>query len=69
VVSYLKTSQEDTVWIFILSHAYRIPSPRQGMGHSWEEKCMQVLVGRPERDYLLDPGIGGRIILKWILRQ
>lgn len=39
------------------------------MGHSWEEKCMQVLAGRAERDFLLDPGVGGRIVLKWVLRQ
>ena len=36
-----------------------------------EEKrdVYRVLVGKPERDHLGDPGGGGRIILRWILRK
>ena len=34
-----------------------------------EEKCMHVLAGMPGRDYLLDTGVGRRVILKWILKQ
>jgi hypothetical protein len=28
-----------------------------------------VLVGKPERDYLEDPGIDERIVLRWIFRK
>jgi hypothetical protein len=34
-----------------------------------EEKCVQFLAGKPEGDCLEDPDVGGRIILKWILRE
>jgi len=35
-----------------------------------EERCMQVLVGKlRERDHLGDPGVDGRIILRWIFRK
>jgi hypothetical protein len=36
-----------------------------------ERRCVyRVVVGKPEgRDHLEDPGIGGRIQLKWILRK
>jgi hypothetical protein len=34
------------------------------------EKRIQVLMGKPEGKILLeDPGIGGRIILRWIFRK
>jgi hypothetical protein len=34
------------------------------------EKCIHVLVGKPERKNLLeDPDIDGRVILRWIFRK
>jgi hypothetical protein len=37
----------------------------------WEGAGMyRFLVGKPEgKNHLLDPGVGGRIILRWILRK
>jgi len=29
----------------------------------------RVLVGKPDRDHLEDPGVDGRIILRWIFRR
>ena len=29
----------------------------------------RVLVGKPERDHLEDPGVRGRIIFRWIFRK
>jgi len=29
----------------------------------------RVLVGKPDRDHLEDPGVDGRIILRWIIRN
>jgi len=35
-----------------------------------EDRCIRVLVGKPEgKNDLEDPGIDGRIILRWILRK
>jgi hypothetical protein len=35
--------------------------------HGGGERCLQCLVGRPERDQWEDIGIGGRITLSWTL--
>ena len=38
------------------------------VAHMWDRRG--VLVGKPERrDHLEDPGIDGRIILRWIFRK
>ena len=29
----------------------------------------RVLVGKPERQHMEDPGVDGRIILRWIFRK
>jgi len=34
-----------------------------------EELYNWVLVGKPERDYLEDPCVDGRIVLRWIFRK
>jgi len=36
-----------------------------------EERCIQVLVGKPEGNRLVveDPGVEGRIILGWIFKK
>jgi len=35
-----------------------------------EERCVQVLVGKPEgKRHLEDPGLDERIILKWIFSK
>jgi hypothetical protein len=35
-----------------------------------EEMCIESLVGKPEeRNHLKDPGLDGRVILKWIFRK
>jgi hypothetical protein len=37
--------------------------------HETDEKCIQILVGKPEKKRLLTrPRVDGRIILKWILK-
>jgi len=36
----------------------------------WEEDAYRIFVGRPEcGDHLKDPGLGERIILKWIFTK
>ena len=37
--------------------------------HSAHIGAYRVLVGKPERDHLGDPGIDGMIILRWIFRN
>ena len=40
------------------------------MGGGGQERPIQILVGSlRERDHLEDPGIDGRIILRWISRK
>ena len=34
-----------------------------------EELYNRVLIGKPERDYQEDPGVDGRIVLRWIFRK
>jgi len=35
-----------------------------------EQRCIQVYVGNlMEKDHLEDPGLDGRIILRWIFRK
>jgi hypothetical protein len=34
-----------------------------------KERCLRIVVGRPEgRNHLGDPGVDGRIIIKWIFK-
>ena len=40
------------------------------MWHVWvEERCIQGLVGKPERDHSEEPGVDRRIILRWVFRE
>jgi len=34
-----------------------------------EESLYWVLVGKPERDHLGDPGVDGRVIIRWMFRK
>jgi hypothetical protein len=71
-----KTTQRGAQWCVLLAKYYlgdHIEKNEMGgpcSTYGGEKRCIQASVGKAEgKNHLKDPGVEGRIILRWIFRK
>jgi hypothetical protein len=68
--TYQWSGENNTMKILVVCTPHQIPVGKCGI-YSGRRGVYRVLLGKTERKkyHLEDPGVGGRIILRWIFRK